>query len=48
MLTHTTKRHFKCSGLIIKNLVSRGNRTPNCCYNDSMTIMPLAQTGCNN
>ena len=46
ILTHTTKRRFKHNGLIIKNLVGRGNRTPDHCYNDSMTITPLAQTGC--
>ena len=48
MLTRTTKRHFKRSRLIIKNLVGGGNRTPDRCYNDNMTIMPLAQTGCSN
>ena len=45
-MTHTTKRCLKHSGLIIENLVSKGNRTPDHCYNDSMTIMPLAQTSC--
>ena len=48
MLTHTTKRYFKHSGLIIKNLVSKGNQTPDHCYNDSMTIMPLDQSNCSN
>ena len=46
LLTHTTKRCQKHSRLIIKNLVGRGNQTPDYYYNDSMTIMPLAQTGC--
>ena len=47
LLTHTTKKHLKHSGLIIKNLVGRGDQTPDCCYNDSITIMLLvAQTGC--
>ena len=48
MLTHTTKRHLKCGGLIIKNLVGRGDRTQGHCYDKSMTIMPLAQNGCSN
>ena len=29
--------------LITNNLLSRGNRTPDCCYNERITIMPLAQ-----
>ena len=48
MLTHTTKKHLKHSGLIIKNLVGKGNQTPNPCYNNSMIITPLAQTNCSN
>ena len=48
VLIDTTKRRFKHSGLIIKNLVGRGDRTPDHCYNNSMTITPLAQTGCSN
>ena len=35
---YTTKRHLKHSGLIIKNLVSKGKRTIDLCYNDTMTI----------
>ena len=30
LVIHTTKRCLKRSGLIIKNLVGRGNRTPDC------------------
>ena len=44
LLAHNTKRCLKRSGLIIKNLVGKGNRTLDHCYNDSMTIMLLAQT----
>ena len=46
ILTHTTKRWLKCSGLIITNLVSKGNLTPDLCYNDNMTTMPLTQISC--
>ena len=46
VLTHSTQRHLKYSRLIIKNLVGRGNQTPDHCLNNSMTLMPLAQTGC--
>ena len=48
ILTHSTKRCFKHSRLIIKDLVSKGNQTPDCWYNDSMIIMPPAQTSCSN
>ena len=48
VLTHNIKRHLRCSGLIIRNLVGRVNRTPDHCYNNNMTITPLAQTSCNN
>ena len=48
MLTHTTKRRLNCSGLITKNLVGKGNRSTDSCYNDSMTIAPLAQTSFSN
>ena len=46
MLTNTTKRCLKHSGLITKNLVGRGNCTQDLCYNDSMIIVPPAQTSC--
>ena len=48
VLTHTTKKPLKYSGSIIKNLVGRGDQTPDCCYNNNMIITPLGQTGCNN
>ena len=48
VLTDTTKKRLKCSGLIIKNLIGKGNQTPDRSYNDSMTIKLQAQTGCNN
>ena len=46
VLTHTTKVRLKHSGLIIMNLFGRGNQTPDHCYNDIITIMPLTQTSC--
>ena len=44
VLAHTTKRCLKHSALIIKILVSKGNQTPDLCYNDRMVIILLAQT----
>ena len=38
------QKALKCSELIIKNLVCRGNQTPAHCYNNSITITPLDQT----